>query len=368
MEEFLFAFIAKAFFFASVFNKYPNNENDMRKKDCLTMLVFALCLCSCNKATEVPQKAEPVKVKVLKVGAASQQETWRFSGTVTEENGGALSFPFMAQIEQIYVGMGSKVKKGQLIARANSTAMKSAHEAAVASLRQAEDAWKRMKELYDKGSLAEIKWVEIQSKLAQARSMEAMARKNLNDCKLYAPYSGVIAEKVAEVGQNVAPGAPVVRLVTGNSLAIKISVPETDISKVYEGQAAQIIIPALGQARLTGNVCEKGVLANPMSRSYEVKIKLSGAQGNVLPGMVAEVYLPTEGATQNYVIPARVLQIDEQNRTFVWLNQKGKATKREIRCGEFTSSGVTVLSGLKDGDEIITEGQQKVCENTPLSF
>ena len=105
-----------------------------------------------------------------------------------------------------------------------------------------------------------------------------------------------------------------------------------------------------------------------MSRSYEVKIKLSGAQGNVLPGMVAEVYLPTEGVAQNYVIPARVLQIDEQNRTFVWLNQKGKATKREIRCGEFTSSGVTVLSGLKDGDEIITEGQQKVCENTPLSF
>lgn len=340
----------------------------MRKKDCLTVLVFALCLCSCNKTTEVSRKAESVKVKVWKVGTASQQETWRFSGTVTEENGGALSFPFMAQIEQIYVGMGSKVKKGQLIATANSTVMKSAYNAAAASFRQAEDAWKRMKELYDRGSLAEIKWVEIQSKLQQAKSMEEMARKNLNDCKLYAPYSGVIAEKIAEVGQNVAPGAPVVRLVTGSNVVIKVAVPETDINKVFEGQSAQIVIPALEQAGLTGKVSEKGVMANPMSRSYEVKIKLTGSHHDVLPGMVAEVYLSAEGAEHTYVIPARVLQIDEQNRTFVWLNQKGKATKREIRCGEFTSKGVMVLDGLKDGDEIIVEGQQKVCENTPLTF
>lgn len=332
------------------------------------MLAFALCLCSCNKTTEIPRKSEPVKVETLKVGAASQQETWRFSGTLIEENGGFLSFPFMAQVEQIYVTTGSKVKKGQLIAKVNSSAMKSAHDAAVASLHQAEDAWKRMKELYDKGSLAEIKWVEIQSKLQQARSLEEMARKNLNDCKLYAPYSGVIAEKMAEVGQNVAPGAPVVRLVTGNSLAVKISVPETDISKVFEGQSAQIIIPALGQSCMTGKVFEKGVMANPMSRSYEVRIRLSGTHDNVLPGMVAEVYLSAEGAGHTYVIPARVLQIDERNHTFVWLNQKGKATKREIRCGEFTSNGVIVSEGLKDGDEIIIEGQQKVCEGTPLSF
>lgn len=53
-----------------------------------------------------------------------------------------------------------------------------------------------MKLLHDKGSIAEMKWIEVQSKLQQARSMEEVARKNLKDCKLYAPYSGVISEKI----------------------------------------------------------------------------------------------------------------------------------------------------------------------------
>lgn len=340
----------------------------MRKKDCLLVSVLVLGLCGCSKATDVPDKAEPVKVKVLKMGAASHQETLRFSGTVVEENGGSLSFPFMAQIDRIYVGVGSRVKKGQLIASANATSMKSAYQAAQASLRQAQDAWNRMKELHDRGSLADIKWVEVQSKLQQAKSMEEMARKNLNDCRLYAPYSGVIADKMAEVGQNVAPGSPVVRLVTGDDLAVKVSVPETEISEVYEGQSAQVCISALGDKYLQGKVSEKGVLANPMSRSYEVKVRISDAGHAVLPGMVAEVSLSKKDADRTFIIPAQILQIDEQNQTFVWVNRQGKASRRLIRCGEFTADGVTVVDGLKDGDEIIVEGQQKVCENTPLSF
>lgn len=340
----------------------------MRKKDCLLVSVLLLGLCSCGKTTEISDKVEPVQVKVLKIGAASHQETLRFSGTVVEENGAVLSFPFMAQIDRIYVEVGSKVKKGQLIASANTASMKSAHQAAQASLRQAEDAWQRMKELHDRGSLAEIKWVEVQSKLQQAKSMEEMARKNLNDCRLYAPFSGVISEKTAEIGQNVLPGAPVVRLVTGDDLAIKIAVPETEISEIYEGQTAQICIPALKEKLLQGFVAEKGIQANPMSRSYEVKIRISGKDHTALPGMVAETFLSKKDADRTFVIPARILQIDENNRTFVWVNRQGKASRQMLRCGEFTADGVTVTDGLHDGDEVLVEGQQKVCENTPIKF
>ena len=84
--------------------------------------------------------------------------------------------------------------------RLDATSVRSSYDAAKAALVQAEDAYRRMEELHAKGSLPEIKWVEVQSKLQQARSMEEMARKNLKDCKLYAPFSGVIADKSVEVG------------------------------------------------------------------------------------------------------------------------------------------------------------------------
>ena len=93
------------------------------------------------------------------------------------------------------MGLGDRVAKGQLIATVDPFSMQSSYDAAKASLAQAEDAYRRMKELYDKGSLPEIKWVEVQSKLQQAKSMEEVARKNLDDCKLYAPFSGIISER-----------------------------------------------------------------------------------------------------------------------------------------------------------------------------
>ena len=245
--------------------------------------------------------------------------------------------------------------------------MQSSYEAAKASLEQAEDAYSRMKELHDKGSLPEIQWVEVQSKLRQARSMEEIASKNLKDTRLYAPFSGVIAEKNVEAGQNVAPGVPVVKLVSLSGLKVRISVPETEVGYVSLGQEVEIIVPALNGKRYTGRIAEKGIVANALSRAYDVKIQLLEADKELMPGMVTEVRQDSQKAGILCVIPAHIVQIDEKNRSFVWVDDNGKAKKRVITCGDFTAEGVTVVEGLHQGDRIIVEGQQKVCNDTKLS-
>ena len=131
----------------------------------------------------------------MTVVSSVRNETVRFSGTVQEENGSSLSFPLMGRVKSVKVDLGSRVRQGQLLATLDEVSMQNTYQAAKATLKQAEDAYQRMKELHEKGSLAEMKWVEVQSKLQQAQSMEAVARKNLTDCQLYAPFSGVIAEK-----------------------------------------------------------------------------------------------------------------------------------------------------------------------------
>lgn len=194
--------------------------------------------------------------------------------------------------------------------------------------------------------------------------MEEIARKNLGDCRLYAPYNGVIAGKTAEAGQNVVPGMPVVKLVTTGELNVKIAVPETEIAALSLGQEASIRIPALGDGQFTGNITEKGIVANPLSRSYDVKIRVRNAGDDLMPGMVAEVALADKGGEASHILPVGVVQLDELNRSFVWVNENGKAARRIITCGEFTAEGITVSSGLSDGDEVIVEGRQKVCEGT----
>ncbi len=328
----------------------------------------AVCAGCGDTSKDVVGIMEPVKVKTMKVELSEMNESRQFSGTVEEENGSALSFSVMGTLKNIYVGLGSRVKKGQLIAEVDQTSMESSYRAAKASMEQAEDAFQRMKELHDKGSLAEIKWMEVQSQYRQACSMEEIARKNLEDCKLYAPFDGVIAEKNAEIGQNVVPGVPVVKLVTAGQLRISIPVPESEIVHVEMGQQASVCVSALEDGHFTGRVTEKGIKAHPLSRSYLVKIRPERMVQGLMPGMVAEVSLEAGHGGQVFVIPASILQTDENNHTFVWLRSEGKAVRRVVECGDFTSQGVTVLSGLVAGDEIIVEGQQKVCEGTPVTL
>ena len=213
----------------------------------ITWLLLPLILVGCSQDEQgagIVQEA--VRVKTQRIEAVPLEKTNTFSGTVEEKNGTALSFATAGTIRTLNIHLGDRVSKGQLIGTLDDTSARNSHAAAQATLAQAEDAYHRMKELYDKGSLPEIRWVETQSKLQQARSMEAVARKQMEDCRLTAPYDGVIAEKTGETGQNVLPGFAVARLVTTTGQQVRIAVPEAEIGRIREGQQASIRVPAAG--------------------------------------------------------------------------------------------------------------------------
>ena len=342
----------------------------MRTMNLIAIVSLGACLIGCQNKENQPEESKPVKVKVMSVRAGAHVDLEHYSGTVEEENGTSLSFAIAGTIQTIHVRLGQQVNAGQLIATLDPTSMQNSYQAAQAVLEQAEDAYQRMKELHDKGSLPDMKWVEVQSKLEQARSMEQIAKRKLGDCKLYAPFSGIIAEKSMEAGENIAPGMSVARLVTASSLVVKISVPETEMSSVRTGQKAEIAITALGGEMFIARVVEKGVVANPLSRTYEVKLKLEKPDEAIMPGMVAEVSLqPYKTDPKNLcVIPAHIVQIDEHNQSFVWSVKDGKAHKSIIVCDEYMADGVIVSSGLSANDSIIVEGQQKVCEGTEVTL
>lgn len=336
----------------------------------LTAILFsAITLAGCQSHENEVKTPHRVKVDWMTVTTGTNQSPMRYSGTAETESGTVLSFPVSGTIRTLNIHLGQRIGAGQQIATLDPATMQSAYQAAKAALNQAEDAYERMKELRDKGSLPEIKWVEVQSQLEQARSMENMAAKNLRDCKLYAPFGGVISEKCIEVGQNVMPGTPVARLVTDARLNVRIAVPETEIAALAIHQNAIIRVPALGGRQLTGIVVEKGIVANPLSRSYEVKIRVEDEHTELMPGMVTEVFLLPASQTDSSacIIPVHVVQLDEHNNNFVWVVEGERASKRVIRCGAFTPENVTVVSGLKAGDRIITKGQQKVCEGTEVA-
>lgn len=338
-----------------------------RSKRTIIWLLATLPLVGCghdHQGKDAP--AQAVKVEVCKVSATCIENMGHYTGTVEEKNGTSLSFSAMGTIRSMNVRLGERVNKGTLIGELDDTSARSSHAAAQATLAQAEDAYARMKQLHDKGSLPEIKWVETQSQLQQARTMETLARKQLDDCRLRAPYAGIIAEKSGEAGQNVIPGQSVAKLVSTEGIQVKIAVPEAEIGHISVGQTGYIRVAALGGKTYQATVAEKGVTANALSRSYEVKLNIDKADNELLPGMVTEVTLSSAGKDTACILPVHIVQMDEQNRTFVWKDNQGKAEKCYIVCGDFEGDGVVVTDGLQAGDRVIVKGQHKVCNGTPL--
>lgn len=341
----------------------------MKKMFLVPFLAIPMSLIGCqeNSANQAVNR-KVTKVNFMQVTSIPLSMDKRYSGTVEESNGTSLSFSVLGTIDRIYVKTGDRVVKGQIIASIDTTTFKSSYNVAKASLCQAQDAYNRLKVLYEENSLPEIKWVDVQSKLQQAQAMEEVAEKKLNDCFLKAPFSGVIADKKVEIGQNVAPGVPVAELVSMQQVKIKVFVPESDINDIQIGNKTTVIISAADDMCFEGNVVEKGIVANSLSRSYEVKIMVENINNQLLPGMVTDVFVMGEKCKTAIVLPANVIQIDEHNKTFVWVNQGGMAIKRFVTCGKYIADGIVIESGLQTGDEIVVSGQHKVCEGTVISL
>lgn len=333
----------------------------------ITMVAMLPILEGCGKQAPTVEKT-PIEVKVMNVEKSDASVRQSFSGTIEEDNGSSLSFSIAGTVRSVAVSAGQKVHKGQLIAVLDDATFQSSLSMAKATLDQAIDAYNRLKILHDNNSLPDIQWVEAESKLKQAQSAYDISKKNVNDTKLYAPFSGYISEKNVEVGNNVMPGSPVVKLVTVDNVKVCISVPETEISKISLGESIEIEVPALNNRTFRGRIKEKGVSANSISRSYEVKAEIQNLTNELLPGMLCTLYFNNSGndGEMSILVPCSVIQLDSSNRNFVWVTDKGKAVRRYVDLGKYEKDEVVVSSGLNEGDSIIVEGQQKVSDNMEI--
>lgn len=332
-------------------------------------VMAAALLQSCKEKVE-PTVAPPVRVTVMAVDEQSDTGGSIYSGTVQAGTSTTVSFSVAGTITDMYVDEGQKVAKGQVIARIKSSDYVNADNIAQAQLDEARDAYARLKKLHDANALPDIKWVEIQNKLKQAENAAEMSARTLKDATLTAPVSGVISRKMASKGQSVIPVEPVVEIVTMDRMTIDIPVAEAKIGSIREGQSANVSFKSLGLENLPGKVIRKSFVADPLTRSYTVKISLPASDGKILPGMVGEVTFPDLGQDQTEVkeilLPSQAVLLDSDNRNFVWIVKNGTAERRFVVADELVRTGVAVKEGLMPGDTVIVEGMRKVGTGTKV--
>lgn len=334
----------------------------------VSIAMACLLMASCGDKKDSSKTSDVIRVTTELAALTHASISMPYVGTVQAEGSTLVSFNGTGILRSVNVSEGQHVTKGQLLATVDDSQAQHMLAVAKASLDQANDAEQRMRQLHESGSLPDIKWIEVQSQVQQARAAYAMAQKQIDDCRIYATSSGVVDSKILSVGENVLPTEPVLRILNVDQVKVQVSVPEREISHIQPDMTSLLTIEALGGQTFVGGTIEKGVSADPLTHTYNIYIHVSNLDGLLMPGMVASVQLAGAEAEPRLTVPVRAVQQSVDKTLFVWVIDGGRAVRVPVELGALEGNRVAICGGqLREGQQVVVEGFQKLSEGDKVT-
>ena len=332
----------------------------------LSVVLATLSACSREEAPPEPVRA----VKVITVGAQGWQTDAVYAGEVRARVESRLGFRVGGKLTHRAVDAGQRVSAAQLLAAIDAQDYQLSAQAAqaqqVAAQTQRDVAladYKRYESLRAQGFIsgAELERREASLKaaeatLVQARSQSQVQANQVDYARLQATTAGVVTALEAEVGQVLAAGQPVLRLAHDGPRDAVFNVPEQAV------QAFRVGMPMLAQLTgstelLKGRVREVGASADPVTRTFAVKLALDASERLPL-GATVNVQAPQRAATvQAMTLPTTALR-QEGEGTAVWVLDEASMTvqPQKVTLGPVQAQQVVIASGLKPGQKVVVAG------------
>jgi RND family efflux transporter MFP subunit len=313
-----------------------------------------------------PSGPSAIPVVVRKVSAVDRAQLVVVSGEVEASRTGSVAFQVAGRVARVAVEEGDLVRAGELLAQLDSTDYQLAYTMAAAQTRHAEDQFKRLQQMYEKQGIAPADFVKIETTFEQAQAQQGLARKRVVESRLVAPFGGFVARRGIEVGEQAAPGMPVFTIIATDSVQVRVGVPEAEIGRIRPGQIADIHIPALPGRTFEGRVKLVGVAADPVSRTYTVKVTVANPRAILRPGMIAEARIRQDSRIRAVTIPAAAIVRDAEGATmvYVYVPDERRARSRRVTVGSVYGKEVEVTSGLTGSEMILIGGQHRVREGS----
>ena len=336
-------------------------------KPYILYIAIVLLFCSCGVREQKSREQQPVRCEVMTVQATGSISRYTYMATIQAEAHIPLSLPFGGTINEVCVKPNARVSKGDTLLRVDDTQARQALAAANASLTQAQDAMQRTMPMHEKGLITDIQMVDLQTKLDQAQAAVTSAEKRLEQCALVAPQSGLVTFSNLHAGQHIAPELTMMTLLDLSGFTALIHVPEAEVAMLHVGDRATLTIPALQADSIRARLTQIGVQANALTHTYPVEAYISTPPANLLPYMVGTLTLLREEQAA-VIIPQRCVTLLPEGPAVWVVNDSGQSERRPVSLGTYQADGVQVLSGLHDGDRLITAGYQKLYNGAMVEY
>jgi len=345
----------------------------MKPAAALTLLIGAAALASCNVAKPAAQQAPLRPVLVAVIHYAPRQTAQALPGVVKARVESDLAFRVGGRIERRLVDAGHFVHKGEALATLDGADFQLQLEAAQAdeaqarsALTQAEAEERRVTQLSQKGWAANSDYDKIKSTAEQARSVLAkaesavsLARNSLSYATLTADADGVVSATLAEGGQVVAAGTPILRLAHTDVKEAAVAIPETWYERARSAEAS-VEYWALPGVKTGATLRELSPNADPTTRTYAARFSLPDPPSGARLGMSVTVTLG-DGAPSLARAPLGAL-FDDGSGPRVWVVDPGSGAVAETPVVVAASDGDSawLASGVPEGAKIVALGVHKI--------
>ncbi|HET7729698.1 MAG TPA: efflux RND transporter periplasmic adaptor subunit [Usitatibacter sp.] len=333
----------------------------------------ALALAACNRPQPAAEAPRPVITQVVAPGAPTTRDV--YSGEIRARTEADVAFRLGGKLVARPVDAGARVARGQVLARLDPEDARLAARAAAAQLAAAEgDLALASAELERHTDLLAKKFISpsafdvkrnafnaARARAEQARSQAALGANQAAYTTLTADGDGVVLSVAAEPGQVVAAGQPVLRLARAGEKDVVVNAPESQLARFRIGAPVMLSLWSDPAASFAGRIREVAGGADPVTRTYAVRITAIDPPAAAQLGMTATVLLPGSQDRDLVLLPLAALARERDNPA-VWVVDPatGQVQPRAVTVGQFREDGATITSGLRAGDIVVTAGVHKL--------
>jgi membrane fusion protein (multidrug efflux system) len=334
----------------------------------LLAVITSASACSKSSANSAAAPPDPiVKVPLATVESQTAPQLLEITGSVKPDQSAKVASDIAGRALAVMVDEGSRVKQGDPLIRLDtSNAQISAQqvgaqlESARAQYQMAQTDCKAAQALLDKGAITKQQFdretTNCTAAMQNVAAIQAQARqvgKQITDGVVRAPFTGVVAQKLVEVGEWVAPGTPVVELIDDDPLKVDVSVPESAARAVKEGLDVELDAVAYPEQKFHAKITKVGVALNTMPRALVCEATID--PGTPLkPGMFVTVKVTLSNQPMPVVPKTAVSQRGTTWR--LWVVVKGHLEERVVQLGpELPGGKIVIVDGVKAGDKVAAQ-------------
>lgn len=310
----------------------------------------------------VVKDASAIRVEVAKLAPSEGRLTRTWPAEVLGSRDAMLGAALGGYVEAVLVEEGETVRRGAVLARVDTSTYEAQLTQARAQADLATSELERVQVLGDMASPSQLQQVQTQADVARAQARLAEVR--VGRSRVTAPFAGVVGQVQVEEGEVLGPGAPLLRLVKLDPVHLEVSVPDRDVVALEEGMSASVVAEATG-TRYDGTLINISPVADLSTRAFAVEVEVANPDGDLLPGMIAQVSVSTELVSDALLLPQDwvVTRLDGLG---VFVEEGGEARWQPIEVGEVVRNQVEVLEGLEVGDRVVTVGHRSLVEGDDL--